>query len=204
MAQEPGAVRHDYPNSSDTAEALLQLAIAQEFAGEEEKATTWYKQIVDNVRQLARRQQGPRALTRLKSVGQTIQLSGKTTTGTALDLSQYRGKVVLVHYWSTWCEPCIADMAKIKELFAQHGRAGFAPIGVNLDNDRKALDNYLSENRLPWPQLYEPGSLDGRLANELGILTLPTMILLDRKGRVVNRSLNINELEAELKKYLQQ
>jgi thiol-disulfide isomerase/thioredoxin len=192
----------DYPNSSDTAEALLQLAIAQD--GDEEKAMTWYKQIVDNFGNSPAAGKARGALTRLKSVGQTIQLSGKTTTGAALDLAQYRGKVVLIHYWSTWCEPCVADMAKIKELFAQHGRAGFAPIGVNLDADKKALDNYLAENRLPWPQLYEPGSLDGRLANELGILTLPTMILVDRKGKVVNRNLNINELEAELKKYLQQ
>ncbi len=194
----------DHPQSSDTPEALLQLAIGQEFAGEEEKATTWYKQIVDGFASSPAASKARGALTRLKSVGQAIQLAGKTTTGAPLELSQYRGKVVLIHYWSTWCEPCVADMAKIKELFARHGRSGFAPIGVNLDNDKKALDNYLAENRLPWPQLYEPGSLDGRLANELGILTLPTMILVDRKGKVVNRNLNINELEAELKKYLQQ
>jgi TolA-binding protein/peroxiredoxin len=194
----------DYPNSSDTAEALLQLAIAQEFAGEEDKATAWYKQIVDNFGNAPAANKARGALTRLKSVGQPIQLAGKTTTGTTLNVAQYRGKVVLIHYWSTWCEPCINDMGKIKELFAQHGSAGFAPVGVNLDSEKKALDNYLAENRLPWPQLYEPGSLDGRLANELGILTLPTMILIDRKGRVVNRNLNINELEAELKKYLQQ
>jgi thiol-disulfide isomerase/thioredoxin len=194
----------DHPTSSDTPEALLQLAIAQEFAGEEQKAQQWYKQIVDSFGSSPAASKARGALTRLGCVGQAIQLAGKTAQGGNLDVAQYRGKVVLIHYWSTWCEPCVADMAKIKELFAQHGRAGFAPIGVNLDADKKALESYLAENRLPWPQLYEPGSLDGRLANELGILTLPTMILLDRKGRVVNRNLNVNELEAEVKKYLQQ
>jgi len=194
----------DHPDSSDTPEALLQLAMAQEFAGDEQKARQWYKQIVDSFASAPAAAKARGALTRLNSVGQTISLSGKTTQGATLDLTQYRGKVVLIHYWSTWCEPCVNDMARIKELFAQHGRAGFAPIGVNLDADRKALDNYLAENRLPWPQLYEFGSLDGRLANELGILTLPTMILLDRKGKVVNRNLHINELETELKKYLAQ
>jgi TolA-binding protein/peroxiredoxin len=194
----------DHPTSSDTPEALLQLAIAQEFAGEEQKAQQWYKQIVDSFGSSPAASKARGALARLNSVGQTIQLAGKTVQGANVDVAQYRGKVVLIHYWSTWCEPCITDMAKIKELFAQHGRAGFAPIGVNLDADKKAVESHLAENRLPWPQLYESGSLDGRLANELGILTLPTMILLDRKGRVVNRNLNINELEAELKKYLQQ
>jgi hypothetical protein len=57
----------------------------------------------------------------------------------------------------------------------------------------------MKSNRLPWPQLYEQGGLDSRLANELGILTLPTMLLVDKQGKVINRNLHVTELERELK-----
>ena len=62
---------------------------------------------------------------------------------------------------------------------------------------------YLQENaRRPWPHLYEPGGLDSRLATELGILTLPTMILLDKDGKVINRNIHAAELDEELGKRL--
>jgi hypothetical protein len=82
----------------------------------------------------------------------------------------------------------------------KYGTAGFVPVGVNLDNDVKTLNAFLQKNKLNWPQLLEPGALDGKLANDLGILTLPTMILIDRDGRVINRGISIGELESELKK----
>ncbi len=190
----------DYPNSPDAAEAMMQLGIAHEFAGEEDDAKKWYAKIKDGFPQAAAAKKAGGAITRLDSVGQVIRLSGKTTANQNLDLASFRGKVVLLHYWATWCGPCVNDLATIAQMQAKYGTAGFAPIGVTLDNDSKTLGAFLQKNKLNWPQLHEPGALDGRLANELGILTLPTMILIDRDGRVVNRGLTIGELEAELKK----
>jgi hypothetical protein len=73
---------------------------------------------------------------------------------------------------------------------------------VNLDANVADANDYLSKNHLPWSQLWEPGGLDSRLANEMGILTMPTMILVDDKGVVVNRNVHITELEGELKSHL--
>ena len=109
---------------------------------------------------------------------------------------------MLVQYWATWCEPAKADMALLKELQAKYAKSGFTIVGVNLDNEKASLDEFLKTNRLPWVQIYESGGLDGRLANELGILTLPTMILLDEKGNVVDRNIHISQLDTELKKRL--
>jgi thiol-disulfide isomerase/thioredoxin len=194
----------DYGDSPDTAEALLQLAIAEEFAGKEKEALEWYDRIVKDFAQAPAAAKARGAMTRLNSVGQVIQLAGPTLTGERADLSQFRGKVVVLHYWATWCEPCKADMQKIKEVYAQLGRNGFAPLGANLDAKKDEAVEFLNTNRFPWPHLHEPGSLDGRLANELGVLTLPTMLLIDKRGKVVNRNLSIAELETEVKKYLQQ
>ncbi len=192
----------DFPNSPDTAEALLQLAIAEEFAGQEDKAKQWYGQIVKDFPQALAAKKAQGSITRLESVGKPIQLAGQGHSGGTVDLAKMRGRVVLVHYWATWCEPCVADLDKIKELFAKYGKDGFLPVGVCLDTNKTDADQFLASKRLPWPQIYEPGSLDGRLANEMGILTLPTMLLVDKQGRVVNRSIHMGELEDELKKHL--
>ena len=107
--------------------------------------------------------------------------------------------MVLIQYWATWSGPAKADMATLKELWNKYGRS-FTIIGVSLDNNVKDLNAYLAENPLPWPQIYEEGGLDSRPANVLGILTVPTMILVDQQGQVVNRNISITEVESELKK----
>jgi thiol-disulfide isomerase/thioredoxin len=107
--------------------------------------------------------------------------------------------VVLIQYWATWSAPAKADMATLKELWNKYGQS-FTVLGVNLDNDTKDLNAYLSENPLPWQQIYEQGGLDSRPANVLGILTVPTMILVDAQGKVVDRNIAIADVEAAIKK----
>jgi thiol-disulfide isomerase/thioredoxin len=192
----------DYPKAADSADALLQLGIAQEFAGQEDKARKWYGELVSDFETTSQATKARGALHRMDSVGKPMQLRSKTVTGAADDLAKYRGKYVLIHYWSTWCEPCKTDFAELKELYAKYGKSNFALIGVNLDGNLPDATDYLAKNRLPWSQLWEPGGLDSRLANEMGILTLPTMILVDDKGVVINRNVHISELETELKSHL--
>lgn len=192
----------DYPKSPDAAEAMLQLAIAQEFAGQEEEAKKWYGNIVRQFPGTTVAKKATGAKNRLDSVGKVVDLQGKSLAGELVELAKYRGKAVLIQYWATWCEPCKADMVVLKDLFEKHGPDSFAVIGVNLDNDSRAVASFLSENRLPWPQIHEEGGLDSRPALEQGILTLPTMILVDAEGKVVNRNVNASELAAELKKII--
>ncbi len=191
-----------YPDSPDTAEALLQLGIAEEFAGNEKEAKQWYAQVVRRFPQAAAAAKAKGAIRRLDSVGKVLQLAGTTVQGRALDLRRYRGRVVLLHYWATWCQPCVQDMKTIAQLYAKYGQRGFVPVGVCLDHSKDEVRRFLSQERILWPQLHEAGGLDGPLANQLGVLTLPTMMLLDRQGRVVNRAIHAGELETELKKYL--
>ncbi len=176
----------DYPQTPDAAEAMLQLAISEEFAGQEDDAKKWYGRIVAEFPDSAAAKKAAGAQTRLDSVGKPIALAGKSPLGSPVDLANYRGKVVLIQYWATWSSPAKADMATLKELWNKHGRS-LAIVGVNLDNNVKDLNAYLAENPLPWPQIYEPGGLDSRPANVLGILTVPTMILVDQQGKVVKK-----------------
>jgi len=73
-------------------------------------------------------------------------------------------------------------------------------VGINIDNQQAEAVNYLRSHRLPWPQLFETGGMESRLANELGVVTLPTMMLVGKNGRVIRRNITAGELDAELGK----
>ncbi len=196
----------DFSNGSLTPEAMLQLGMAQEFAGQEKEAKEWYGRLAKKFPKSEMAPKAAGAKRRLDSVGKVLTLKGRNhITGKQFDLERYRGKVVLFHYWATWCEPCKSDMSQIKELLAKYGGKGFMPVGISVDSDAQELTKYLKGARLPknWPHLFEPGGIDNsRLANELGILSLPTMILIDKKGRVANRNIHVTELDIEVRKLL--
>ena len=111
-------------------------------------------------------------------------------------MAKYRGKLVLIQYWATWCEPCKQDMLAIKDSYTKHGGRGFDVIGICLDDDQMGAQQFIKENRIPWQQIYEPDGLNGRLADEMGVMTLPLMVLVDENGLVVNRNIHAAELAA--------
>jgi thiol-disulfide isomerase/thioredoxin len=193
----------DYSSSPDAAEAMLQLAIGSEFTGKDSQAVEWFGRIVREFPQSDLAAKAAGAKRRLESVGKPLSLKAKTLDGRQFDLAAMSGKVVLIHYWATWCEPCKQDMETIRALQAKYGTQGFSPIGVNVDHAAADTTAFVRSNKsLTWPQLFETGGLDSRLATELGILTLPTMLLVGRDGKVVSRNVHIGELDAELKKLL--
>jgi thiol-disulfide isomerase/thioredoxin len=191
-----------YPKSSDAAEGLLQLGMYQEFMGKTEDATKWYRQLVTDFPNAGPASKANGALKRLGSVGKPMRLSGTDLLGDKIDLisAKYRRKVVLIHYWATWCEPCKADMVLLKDFYAKKGGRDFDIIGVCLDSDSTAAKQFLSQNKFAWKQLHEPGGLDGRLANEMGVTTPPVMILVDQNGNVAHNNIHVAELEAEFAK----
>jgi len=187
-----------YPSSPDAAEAMLQMGIADEFSGKEREALERYAAIVKNFPESVPARKARGAARRLESVGTQLSLSGVSLDGRQVSLESLRGKPVLVHYWATWCEPCKVDIAQIRELAAKYGPAKFAVVGIALDSERSQLEKFLASKPIAWPQLHEAGGLDGRLAEELGVLTLPTMILLDADGKVVDRNVVITDLEKKV------
>lgn len=191
-----------YPKSPDAAEAMLQLAMAEEVSGQEDDAIKWYRKIATDFPNLSQGKKSLGAMRRLTSVGKPIALSGTTSTGSKLDIAQLKGRVVLVHYWATNSELSLEDVKLIKDLYAKYGRDGFTPVGISLDYDAAAFKAYVQQNRISWPQFHDAGGTDGDMANELGILTLPTMLLLDKSGKVVNRGVLAGELESEIQKYM--
>jgi thiol-disulfide isomerase/thioredoxin len=186
-----------HPKAAEAAEAMLQLAFRDEFEGRDAEAIARYGEIAGGFPDTPQARKAAGAARRLDSVGKPLGLAGKSLDGKQVSIEAFKGRPVLVHFWSTDCEPCKVDLAQIRELNAKYGQR-IGCIGVAVDGDRAKLAAFLKEKPLPWPQLHEEGGLDSRLAEEFGILALPTMMLVAADGTVADRNVSITELEKKL------
>jgi thiol-disulfide isomerase/thioredoxin len=186
-----------HPQATEAAEAMLQLAFRDEFEGRDAEAIARYGEIASGFPDTPQARKAAGAARRLDSVGKPLGLAGTSLDGKQVSIQAFKGRPVLIHFWSTDCEPCKVDMAQIRELQAKYGQR-IACIGVAVDGDRGKLAAFLQQKPLPWPQLHEEGGLDSRLAEEFGILALPTMMLVAADGTVADRNVSITELEKKL------
>jgi thiol-disulfide isomerase/thioredoxin len=102
-------------------------------------------------------------------------------------IKDHRGKVVLVHFWSTQSGPCIADLPRLKQERTKYAD-DLVTVGISLDENRARLDLFLKENQMDWPQHFDKRGWDNHFADEFGITSIPTQWLIDRQGNL--RALN--------------
>jgi thiol-disulfide isomerase/thioredoxin len=197
---------NDNPKSVDAAEALLQLGMANEFGGHSDDAQKWYQKLADGFPKSSQASTARGALTRLGSKGKSIVFRASDLKKRNIDLSAppYRGKVVAIYYWATWCDHCKERLDALNDLYAKWGGRGFDVIGVCLDKSPDTMQSFLTANQdktnpYKWVQVYDAG---GRLSNEMGVMTLPLMILVDQKGAVVSDNIYVDGLEPELQRLL--
>ena len=116
-------------------------------------------------------------------VGKPLELAGETALGGQLDWASYRGKVVLVDFWATWCGPCLREMPHVRALYDELHSKGFDIVAVSLDRDLDAVRTFLEDKNPPWTNVI--GEATQELAQRYGVRAIPTMMLVDAKGRVV-------------------
>ncbi len=191
-----------HPKSEDAADALLQLGITNELSGNVAEARKWYEQLASQHRAAPSAGKATGALRRLNLVGKPLALSGAGLTGGTIDTAKYQGKVLLVIYWWTGCQPCTEDLPQIKALYQKYNQQGFEVIGVNLDSPGAPIREYLQQYQVPWPQIYEEGGLESRPAIELGIISLPTMLLVDHSGKVESVSASVDHIKEKVPQLL--
>ena len=103
-----------------------------------------------------------------------------------LALSQFRGKVVYLDFWASWCAPCLTAIPEIEKLRSEFGGDRFEVLAVNLDQKKKKALRFLSKTPISYPSCSDP---KGRLPDQFGLDTMPTAYLIDKKGviRYVHR-----------------
>jgi thiol-disulfide isomerase/thioredoxin len=127
-------------------------------------------------------------LRRLSLPGHPMEISGTLLNGKPFDQKSLAGKVVLVDFWATWCGPCVAEIPNVLEQYEKYHKDGFEVVGISLDQEREALEKFVTEQKLPWPILFEEPKGDGwqhPLATFYGISGIPTVILIGRDGNVI-------------------
>ncbi len=135
---------------------------------------------------------------RLNLKGNPIEIAGKTVAGADFNVEAWKGKVVLVDFWATWCGPCVAAMPELIELYETHHEAGLEIVGVSLDDSRAQLEEFLLQKEIPWTTLFHEGGGEGGqdnpLATHYGVSSIPTAFLVNREGKVVATDLYGDEL----------
>lgn len=197
-----------YPKAEDAADAFWQLAMGCEYGSKEkqDEAKKYYGLIVANFpdHPLAPKSKG--AVARLELNGKELALAGPTVQGGQFDMGKAKGKVVLVYYWASNVKVCTGDFAQLKQMQTLYGAKGFEIVTVNLDEQLSVAQQYLASVTVPATHLHQANEqakgLESPLALQYGIVGLPTMILVGRDGRVIDRSIQINELEEAIKKAL--
>lgn len=185
----------EFPQAPESADAMLRLAITYEFNGKLEQATSWYNKLVTAYPQSEAARRGQGALRRLELKGKPLKLAGKALSGQAIDSAAYRGRVLAVIFWATWCTPCTEDLPQIQELYKTYQKNGFEILGVNLDGPGAPIEKYIQNYKVAWPHIHEEGALESRPAVDFGVISLPTMFLVDRAGVVVSSSATVDDLK---------
>ena len=101
--------------------------------------------------------------------------------GKKLALSDYKGKVVLLDFWATWCTPCRAEIPHFVEMQQKYGPQGFQVVGISMDDDAKPVKEFYRQFNMNYPVAVG----DDKLAQSFGgVLGLPVNFIIDREGRI--------------------
>jgi thiol-disulfide isomerase/thioredoxin len=132
--------------------------------------------------------------------GEPLPFTVTSLTGEKLSPEQYRGKVLLIDFWATWCGPCIAEMPNVKRVYDKYHGKGFEIVGISLDQSRDRLDAYIEQNNIQWPQYFDGKWWNNDVATIYGIKSIPATLLVDRDGKIRYKSLRGKQLESAVEK----
>ena len=138
--------------------------------------------------------------------GNPLEVFGKYLDGKEIDWAAFKGKVVLVDFWATWCGPCIRELPNMQKNYEKYHDKGFEIVAVSLDTDKKKVEKFFKDRKLPWKTLYnddaKSNGYNHPLAVHYGINAIPTMFLVDQKGNVVSLQARGPELAKKLEELL--
>jgi peroxiredoxin len=113
--------------------------------------------------------------------------------GQKLTLSQYKGKVILLDFWASWCIPCQAEISQFVKWQKKYGEQGFQVIGISMDDSEKAARRFSLRFRPNYPVAMGSAKLGESYG---GVLGLPANFVIDRNGRIIARHVGVTDLKS--------
>jgi len=116
--------------------------------------------------------------------------------GKPLSPANFKGKVVLIDFWATWCGPCVAELPNVIKTYGAHHANGFEIIGISLDKDKDKVTTFIKDKQMTWAQYFDGQGWQNKLAAKYGISSIPATILLDKEGKIIAKDLRGEALES--------
>jgi thiol-disulfide isomerase/thioredoxin len=154
------------------------------------------------VKQLKQEEAAKKVREALKTGSAFPDFSEKDVAGQPLSIGNYKGKVVLVDFWATWCGPCRAELPNVLKTYEAHHKDGFEIIGISLDQDNQKLASFTKEQNMTWPQFFDGKGWQNKLAVKYGVNSIPATYLLDGQGTIIGANLRGEDLETAVTKAL--
>jgi len=115
----------------------------------------------------------------------------------------YRGKVLLIDFWASWCGPCRRENPNVVKMYNKHKDQGFDILGVSLDKQYKRWADAVKKDNLQWAHVSDLKGWQNAVAQQYGVRSIPATVLLDREGRIVARNLRGRQLENKVAELLE-
>ncbi|MGA2541583.1 MAG: TlpA disulfide reductase family protein [Verrucomicrobiota bacterium] len=128
----------------------------------------------------------------------------KDLDGKPMSVAAYKGKVVMIDFWATWCGPCVGEVPNVAAVYQKYHDKGFEIIGVSLDRDgdKDKLISFTKDHNMPWRQYFDGKFWQNDLAVKYGIQSIPATFLLDTSGKIIAKNVRGEALEPAVKKAL--
>ena len=196
-------LRKEFPERSEVYDLMMQLLQIRSQEGDADKARALAQMLVESsIREEAK--EGVRQMIKkFDFLGKPLELKFTSVDGREVDLQKMHGKVVLIDFWASWCGPCMMEMPKVKAAYEKLQPQGFEILGINLDEDKERMQRVLTTSNMTWPQSFDGKKWEGAFIKRFGIMSIPTVWLVDKRG--ILRDLNARgNLVERVEKLLQE
>lgn len=131
-----------------------------------------------------------------------LSFKAKDLDGKEVDFpGDYKGKLVLLDFWATWCGPCMAEVPHVVEAYQKLHDKGFEVVGISFDQDKEKLERVTKEKGMTWPQYFDGKGWKNAFGVKYGIHGIPEMWLVNKQGKVVTTNAR-RDLAAQVEKLL--
>ena len=136
-------------------------------------------------------------------IGQTaVDFTMNDSTGKPVLLSSFKGKIMLVDFWASWCSPCRAENPNVVRAYNEFNKKGFDILGVSFDMDKAKWMKAIKDDKLTWNHVSDLQGWGNAAGKLYGIMSIPASVLLDKDGKIIAKNLRGEDLHAKLAELL--